>query len=419
MKQEIIRQTEYIIHKSRLKGIKNLPAALEHKFGSSILRWFVSKVIEDTIHIELTLWETEANKFSGNISETFFPGNTAILNIIPTGIGCDIGGYAGDAAPANCLLASCADYVITNPNTVNGSNFISITDNTLYVEGYLIDLFCQGTINLYAPYSNHIGLIIEKTSEENIETVLNIANAVRAVHGINIEHHVVTDELIGGRCVQNKSGAYVGNVDNPRTLFKACETLIKKRVNAIAVTSNIKDLPLDNYARHFQGAHPNPIGGTEAIISHLICKKYKLPAAHAPMINVKRLDLASNIVDARSAGEFASTSGIACAMIGLKKSPQIHLNCRIKNIFNINNLLAIVAPATALGGIPMIYAQIHDIPIIAVANNKSILNVGKSHLDLKNVYEVGNYFEAAGVIQALKSGLNISSIYRPIPTLRD
>ena len=41
------------------------------------------------------------------------------LLIIPTGIGCSVGGYAGDAIPAARLLASASDCLISHPNVIN------------------------------------------------------------------------------------------------------------------------------------------------------------------------------------------------------------------------------------------------------------------------------------------------------------
>jgi hypothetical protein len=203
-------------------------------------------------------------------------------------------------------------------------------------------------------------------------------------------------------------------------LFNACKDLLKRGVNALAVTSNITDLPLDNYAAHFQGQHPNPVGGAEAVISHIICKKYGVPAAHAPLMNVKNLELESRIVDARGAGEFSSASGLACVLIGLSRAPQlIKTNCRpIKEAVNLNNLLAVVAPASALGGIPVIYAEKFKIPIIAVKDNRTILDVTAKKLNLKQVIPVNNYPEAAGILQALRKGISIPSLLRPLSTLR-
>ena len=42
--------------------------------------------------------------------------------LIPTGIGCEIGGHAGDGTPALRLIASACDKVITHPNAVNASD---------------------------------------------------------------------------------------------------------------------------------------------------------------------------------------------------------------------------------------------------------------------------------------------------------
>jgi len=416
----MINNIEFVFSKSDLDGVEELPEILEKKFGSRILRWFISNVTEKEVFVEITLSEQEEYPFPQKRVDEYYPGKSVVISIIPTGIGCEIGGYAADAAPVTALLASCTDYLITNPNAVNASDFIFMGKNVLYSEGYMIDQFCKGLVNLYRPYSNKVGVIIEKASKQELEGIFNIINTVRAVYGIHVEDYVITDEPVGGRCEQNKSGSYVGKLENTRVLFEACEGLIEKGVNAIAVTTNIKDLPAENYAKHFEGLHPNPVGGAEAIISHLIVAKYKIPAAHAPLSNLKEMTLKTNIVDARGAGEYSSFSGLACVLVGLGKAPQIstHSNCRIGDIVNINNLLAIVSPASALGGIPMLYAQKYNIPVIAVADNKTILDVTRTRLNLTNVIEVKSYAEAAGIIQALKNGISIRGIYRPLSTLK-
>ncbi len=290
----MIENREFIIQRCELNRIDELPELLERKLGKNMLRWYISKLTTDEILVEATLYRKNGNhRLSKDIEKNIFPGKSVVVSVIPTGIGCDIGGYAADAAPATALLASCTDYLITNPNAVNASDFIFIGDNILYTEGFLVDQFCKGLINLYKPYANRVGLIIEQTHKQEIGIVFNIINTVRAVYGVAIEGYVITDEFIGGRCEQAASGAYSGKIDNPDILFKACDKLIERGVNAIAVTTNIKDLPLENYSRHFAGEHPNPVGGAEAVISHLICRRYQIPAAHAPMINFKDLELSN------------------------------------------------------------------------------------------------------------------------------
>ena len=61
--------------------------------------------------------------------------------IIPTGIGCSIGGHAGDATCAVNLIASICNDLIVNPNAVNASDINEMANNCLYVEGSILDRF--------------------------------------------------------------------------------------------------------------------------------------------------------------------------------------------------------------------------------------------------------------------------------------
>ena len=56
--------------------------------------------------------------------------------IIPTGIGCEIGGFAGDALPAAKLLASASGCLITHPNVMNGGS-LSRTEQRYFLRGRL------------------------------------------------------------------------------------------------------------------------------------------------------------------------------------------------------------------------------------------------------------------------------------------
>lgn len=400
--------------------VSSLPKIARSLAAENVLRWYVSQVDEDEIYVEATTCDEKLSQFDDRVTGRYYPGKSAALNIIPTGIGCSIGGYAGDAAPVTNLLASTVDYLVTNPNAVNASDFICLEKNVVYTEGSTIDLFCKGAVDLHLPYSNKIGLIVEKSENWQLDVIFNVVNTVRAVHGVNIVDCVVTEEPIGSRCVQTKSGAFVGTVGNPRVLFDACERLLAEGADAVAVTSNVQDLPLDKYAEHFRGEQPNPVGGTEAVISHLITRKFRVPAAHAPLINLKEMGLGQRVVDARGAGEFTSVSGLACILIGLRRAAQIkpRPNNRVADIINANNLLAVVVPAGALGGVPVICAQEQGIPVIAVRENRTILDITQAKMRLPNVVEVNSYAEAAGIISALKSGVSLQSLSRPLETFR-
>lgn len=52
--------------------------------------------------------------------------------IIPTGIGCEIGGYCGKANAAARLLAQCCDTLILHPNVVNASDINEIPENFIH-----------------------------------------------------------------------------------------------------------------------------------------------------------------------------------------------------------------------------------------------------------------------------------------------
>ena len=53
--------------------------------------------------------------------------------VLPTGIGCAIGGYAGDALPAARLLAAASGCLITHPNVMNGADRKSTRLNSSHV----------------------------------------------------------------------------------------------------------------------------------------------------------------------------------------------------------------------------------------------------------------------------------------------
>ena len=80
--------------------------------------------------------------------------------IIPTGIGAEIGGHAGDANPVAKLLGSVSDILITHPNVANASDINEMLENTLYVEGSILDRFLEGEIELQTTKSNKILLVV-------------------------------------------------------------------------------------------------------------------------------------------------------------------------------------------------------------------------------------------------------------------
>ncbi|MFD4014589.1 DUF3326 domain-containing protein [Streptomyces albidoflavus] len=415
----MITNRRHELDRSDITGAAELLERIETAFDEPALRWYISEADQDRVVVESTEYGGELLRTAPRRNPVR-SGKDVIVSLVPTGIGCSIGGYAGDAAPATALLAEVADLVVTNPNAVNASNFIRIDERVLYTEGSCIDAFSRGKTNLHRARGNRVGLIIEKSDAASVEHILNVTNAVRAVHGVDVVDYVVTEEPIGSRCVRNVSGAYVGSVDSPDVLLKASRQLIERGANAIAVTTNVQDLVTDDYSAHFSGNEANPVGGVEAIISHLIVKVLGVPAAHAPMMNFKDLALDQAVVDARSAGEIVSTSGLACILIGLAGAPQMRSDiggARLSDELTMDDVVAVVAPAGALGGVPVLEALSRRIPVIAVRGNDTILDVTADRLGLPGVVEVSTYPEAAGMITALRAGISLDSLVRPMRTL--
>ena len=107
-----------------------------------------------------------------------------IVLIIPTGLGAEIGGHAGDANPVAKLIASICDNLITHPNVVNASDINEMTENTLYVEGSILDRFLEGKIALKKVRSNKI-LVVGNSPVMN-ETI-NAVSAARVTIGLDAE----------------------------------------------------------------------------------------------------------------------------------------------------------------------------------------------------------------------------------------
>ncbi len=103
--------------------------------------------------------------------------------IVPTGIGCSIGGHAGDANPACKLIAACCDKLITHPNVVNASYANEMPENVLYVEGSMLDRFLMGDFGLRESYRNKILIAVNEITNE----IINMVNASVVTIGCDVE----------------------------------------------------------------------------------------------------------------------------------------------------------------------------------------------------------------------------------------
>src|SRR5205814_5580574 len=103
--------------------------------------------------------------------------------IVPTGVGAEIGGHAGDAGPVARLLAGACDRLITHPNVVNASDINELPENGLYVEGSVLSRLLMGTAGLQPVRANRVLLVIDRHEEPSYTfAAINSLIAARACY---------------------------------------------------------------------------------------------------------------------------------------------------------------------------------------------------------------------------------------------
>ena len=286
--------------------------------------------------------------------------------IVPTGVGASIGGYAGDASKwARRLAKKCK--LLVNPNVVNAACFSGIVENMLYVEGYTLDEFFKGNCTLIESNGNKIGVVFDKSIPSDVLNVhINTINAVKTVYDIDIIGYEITDNDVNVEFFIDDSGISTGNVKDLTTIKNAAEKLISRGAEAIAIVCLFPDDQGDDYSK---GLGVDPVGGVEAIISHYISKELKVPTAHAPAF--KSLDIETNIVDSRCSAEYITPTFLPCILLGLNQAPKISQNEGL----SVKDIDFLIMPYNSLGSIPVFESIKNNIPIYAIEENKTILNV--------------------------------------------
>lgn len=336
--------------------------------------------------------------------------------IIPTGIGASIGGYAGDASPYINLLSKVCP-IITNPNSINAAIFSGINDNILYTEGYAIDMLFKEKIALRVHKFNKIGVIFDKAIPEKVLNVhINTINAVKSTYGINISGYEITEEIAGVDFAFSESGISTGDLKNLDTLINSARKLIEKGAEALAVVCYF-DTPEDsNYAN---GSGIDIVGGVEAVISHILTREFKIPVAHSPAFGEDSLTISSEIVSKKAAAEYITPTFLPCILLGLYNAPKIIDNLSLRGgvlvptrqsnhtDITLENIKALVVPYDCMGGLPVLKAIEKNIPVIAVTENETVLNITPEAVGIGDkVIKVRNYQEAAGFLLAMKNGIS-------------
>lgn len=327
--------------------------------------------------------------------------------IIPTGLGCEIGGDAGDATPAARLLGQVSNKLILHPNVVNASDINEMPANALYVEGSMLDAFLYGSLNLHEVKSNKILVAVNAPAKP--ETI-NAINAARVTLGIDV-FYIELGVPLTMTGIINDDGTAGGTYTGVAELLDQIKNI---SFDALAIATPI-DVPRDVAKEYFKHRGVNPWGGIEAIVSRLITSQLNKPCAHAPIqpdsvlqeVMDKEWDY---VCDPRMAPEIVSNCFLHCVLKGLHKAPR---PCHPNAGFSHDIVDVLVSPMGCWGS-PHESCDHFGIPIIVVAENTCILecNYHTSTLIVKN------YLEAAGVIAAMDAGISLASLRRPIESVR-
>ena len=354
-------------------------------------------------------------------------GRTSAFNaamLIPTGVNCTIGGHAGDATPTARLLATVCDNLILHPNVVNASDINEMPANALYVEGSLITRLMMGTLALQRVRQNRILTITEPREDGPwaLDHVVNTASAARATLGADCDRVVVLEKPIHMKMAVTGSGRATGDVSGLAGLFDVLDHY-KGQYDAVALATKITP-GADSVALHhqyFSEGGVNPWGGVEAALTHAVSSLYNVPSAHAPTMS----DLALRTqcfgrVEPRKAAEIISVAYFFCVMKGLHQAPRIvpnHDGSYDPSLIGAEDVSCLVIPDGTLG-LPVFAAVAQGIPVIAVRGNTNLMANDLTALPWAagQLQFCDNYFEAVGLMQAMKHGITRSTVERPMNT---
>ncbi|MDE2843067.1 MAG: DUF3326 domain-containing protein [Chloroflexota bacterium] len=344
---------------------------------------------------------------------------TCVL-LVPTGIGAEIGGHAGDATPVAKLLSAACDTLITHPNVVNASDIIDIPGNALYVEGSIISRLLMGAVGLQRTRSNRVLVLLGHHDDELfLNAAINSVNAARATYGLAVPGMVKLGPEFEMASAYVGSGRAAGKVRGLERVLDALEEY-RGQFDAVAISSQI-NVPEGFHAEYFDsnGEMVNPWGGVEAMLTHAVSAMLDVPSAHAPMLETQAIANADpGIIDPRMAAEGVSLALIQCILKGLQQSPALTTDTAPMahpGVIGASDISCLVIPEGCLG-LPVLAALEQGMKVIAVRENRNLMRNDLEMLPWQpgQFYVVENYWEAAGVMSAMRAGIDPASVRRPI-----
>ena len=331
--------------------------------------------------------------------------------IIPTGIGALYGGYAGDANPIAKLFSKTNKYLLTHPNVVNGAVLSDIPENTIYLEGYLLDQFLLGGISIIPNNKNKIGVIFDKgIDSKRLDYEINVLNALQTFYGCNIECYTITEKPILVKPEINEHGFSTGEILNIDCLIDKALELKQDGITAIAICVSMPDPELNK--KYIFGEGIDPIGGIESLISHAVSSVTGLVSAHAPVLT-DTPDVDYKNISPLSASEYIALTFLPSVISGLRYSPTVIKSSVDKGLTN-NNIGQIIVPYNGFGSAGVLFlASMLNEKIFLVKENQTCLNVDPKDIRI-NFNIVEKYLDLIPEKVLHESPINLNVLRRPV-----
>ena len=396
--------------------------------GVTPLRFAVTETTETRVSCAISCLERPSEQGSANETSIFefVPrrgqrvAKFNVVFLIPTGIGAEIGGHAGDATPAARLIAEICDTLILHPNVVNASDINEMPTNSLYVEGSVISRLLMGTVGLAPVRSNRVLVILDGRGETIfVNAAVNAVSAARASYGLVCPEVVRLSPPVRMVSQFTEFGTAAGKIEGLENVFTVLQEQ-QGEYDAVAISSVIS-VPKEFHQGYFDAAGDmvNPWGGVEAMLTHAISSKFNLPSAHSPMFESTEIaNYDPGIVDPRMAAEAISVTFFESVLKGLHKSPQLVTHKALLDdvgVISASDVSCLVIPDGCVG-LPTLAALEQGIPVIAVRENKNLMENDLTVLPWRSdqLYIAENYWEAAGLLCAIRSGIAPESVRRPL-----
>ena len=418
----------------RANAIAQIQEAIRFRLSPNIvpLRFAITNSSQPLVRCTVSVLETSAEFDSGeeNSIFEFVPRNFEhadrfnVAFLVPTGIGAEIGGHAGDATPAARLIAETCDKLILHPNVVNASDINEIPNNAFYVEGSVVTRLLMGTVGLAPTMANRVLVIIDAHQDKLFaNAAINAVSAARASYGLACAEVIELSPPVTMKSEFTDVGIAVGEISG---IERILEVLYEHRgkYDAVAMSSVIS-VPKEFHQAYFDAAGEmiNPWGGVEAMLTHAISNRFNVPSAHSPMFESRDIaNMDPGVVEPRMAAEAISLTFFQSILKGLHKSPRLVTDSTQfsrPGVLSAADISCLVIPDRCVG-LPTLAALEQGIQVIAVRENRNLMENDLTVLPWRSgqLHVVENYWEAAGVLCAIRGGIAPESVRRPIARTR-